>query len=164
MAINDSEKWATYEANTQSYRSIFHSSQSFLLAVGALLLDKSDTLLFITCTIALFNIWYIWSRVIIIRTRIVDYHKFSLGDRFDKDGNETNDSIKDNKLDESVYARDKTIRNKVNEQVSGMGEIWNRKEKFKNMRLSRIKIDILIPATYTLVWLGFILYRMRIII
>ena len=33
--------WSTYEANLQAYRSNFLSSQSIMLAVGAIIIDKS---------------------------------------------------------------------------------------------------------------------------
>ena len=74
-------KWAVYEANVQSYRSNMLSSQSFLLAVGAILFDKPWHLIVCVAIIAFLQIWYIWFRVIYSRLKIVDYYKFDIGNK-----------------------------------------------------------------------------------
>ncbi len=46
MNTNYETSWPIYEANVQSYRSNFISSQSFMLAVAAMVLEKSFVLIF----------------------------------------------------------------------------------------------------------------------
>ncbi len=52
--------WSVYEANLQSYRNIFVASQSIMLAVGAILLDKGKLLVLLVACIAIFQIIYIY--------------------------------------------------------------------------------------------------------
>jgi hypothetical protein len=69
------DRWGINESLLQSYRSIFISSQSFLLAVGAIISDKNAVALFIIVAISLGMIWFIWLPVVTCRQKIVDYYK-----------------------------------------------------------------------------------------
>ncbi len=53
---NPNEEWGIYEANVQSYRSNFLSSQSLLLAIGAITLEKNMWLTVIIALIAVIQI------------------------------------------------------------------------------------------------------------
>jgi len=157
------ESWAIYEANVQAYRSNFLQSQSILIAVGAITLNKNSFLTIAIATIALIQMWYIWFRVILIRTRVVDYYKFDMQNEFDSQGNKTD--LKNNKdfLRENDYISNKknsnniVIRSVVNQNMQCHKD-WNRKEKFKNMRATRKKIDLYIPISLTIIWTFLVIY------
>lgn len=146
---NLSDRWSTYEANVQSYRSNMIASQSFLLAVGAVLLEKNSFLLGVCVSIALFQLWYIWYRVIRIRTIIVDYYKFDLCNRFSACGNklESNECH----LTEDIYLKNTSIRRKVNLQLA---EDEKRPKLKHNLRLTRVKLDLILPITFTIIWIS----------
>lgn len=149
LTSNPSERWSTYEANVQSYRSNMIASQSFLLAVGAVLLGKNSFLLGICVTIALFQLWYIWYRVIRTRTIIVDYYKFNLCNRFSECGSklESNDCH----LTEETYLKNTSVRRKVNMRLADD----EKKPKLKhNLRLTRVKLDLILPITFTIIWIS----------
>lgn len=157
-----SNKWSTYETNVQSYRSNMIASQSFLLAAGMFSIDRM--VLSCTCVaIALFQLWFIWFRVIRVRTIISDYHKFDLKNMFNNYGNKivkTNECC-ENPLDEDTYLKNRGVRKKVNNVLS--------KEKHQpklkhNMRLTRIKIDLILPISFTLLWIIIFLYSIKVII
>lgn len=143
-------KWVASDSTVQAYRSNFLASQSFLLAVGAILLGKSALLVFLVAGLALLSIWYIWFRVITIRKRVADYYQFGIGDRFN--------------ITSTQYIKDKEKRRDVYNAIT---DSWDRsehlpngttkKEKFKTNRLTRLKLDIFIPIIMTLVWVGFII-------
>lgn len=148
------EKWSTYEGNIQAYRSNFLASQSIMIAVGAMLLKESWFLVGIVTFIALLQMWYIWFRVIYVRCIICDYHKFAMYDKFNNQGNirkNNNDSM----LQESVYVKSKKVRKKVNKN---MERFYKYSTKFHNMRLTRIKIDIILPITMSIIWITFFVY------
>jgi hypothetical protein len=153
------DKWEIYEANVQAYRGIFFSTQSILLAVVAIVIEKNTILTILISIIGLFQMWYIWFRVIFIRICIVDFHKYGMNKIFDNEGNYPPLYIPcENYLREDIYAKDRKIRKKVNKVMS---KLWERKTvkgkelKFDNLRMTRIKLDILIPASITLIWIFF---------
>ena len=150
MNIDTNARWSTYEANVQAYRSNMIASQSFLLAVGAILFEKNNILLAICVVIALLQLWYIWYRIIRIRTIIVDYYKFNLLNRFDDDGNKAANC--ELPLKERTYVKNKKVRRKVNNQLA----IENPKLKH-NMRLTRIKVDLILPISFSVIWLSFLI-------
>ncbi len=152
---NDKTEWSVYEANVQSYRNFFISSQTFLLAVGAILLDKSSFLLVLVALIGVIEIWYIWFRVVAARIYIVDYYKFSFDDLYDNSGQPLKEG--NEKLHYSTYCSNQKLRKKVNQQFTNH-KGWNRSDKFRNFRLTRIKIDIILPVLFTLVWAAFGVY------
>lgn len=155
-----SNKWSTYEANVQSYRSSMIASQSFLLAAGMFSIDR--IVLSCTCVvIALFQLWFIWFRVIRVRTIISDYYKFELERKFDNCGQEIVEAAEhcNKPLDEDTYVKNRGVRKKVNEALS--------KDKPKlrhNMRQTRIKVDLILPISFTLLWIMIFLYSIKIII
>lgn len=145
-------EWNTNESLLQSYRSIFLSSQSFMLAVGAILLDKDNTnLLILVALISLVQIWFIWFRVVYSRLLIVDYYKYG-GLLSDEGISELGGNSEYLRADDK-YAGKKEYREIVNAIFKKSNLNFT-----KNWRLTRIKIDIFIPVTFTLVWIGFLLH------
>ncbi len=134
-------RWSVNERLLQSYRSIFISSQSFLLAVGAFLLNSKELpgLIFIPiAAIALLIIWYCWHRIVVTRALYVDYYKFQLKDEWK--------SFFDN-CTEKDYVKNKDKRMQINKNI-----------KEKNWRLTRKKMDLLLPIVYSFLWGILLLY------
>lgn len=156
-----SNKWNIYEANVQSYRSNMIASQSFLLAVGLFSINKV-ILCYACVAIALFQLWYIWFRVIRVRTIISDYHKFDLKSKFDEYGQAFTKNANQNKkpLDEDTYVKNKKIRKKVN---TTLAELENKPKLKHNMRQTRIKIDLILPISFTVLWIIILLCNIGII-
>ncbi len=152
-----SDRWSTYDANVQAYRSNMIASQSFLLAVTTFSMEK--VILGCTCVaIAIFQLWFIWFRVIRARTIISDFHKFNLGTRFYYCGEKINETSCGKPLDEDVYVKNKTIRKKVN------AELAKDNPKLKhNMRATRVKIDLILPISFTVLWIVILLYIINVI-
>ena len=126
--------WAVNERLLQSYRSIFIASQSFLLAVGALLIDgeKPNWLFGFVATASLIMIWYIWFPVVVARAKIVDYYKLQVfTDIADEPGF----------CSEEEYLRCAPRRKAMN-AVGGK----------KNWRVTRIKVDLFLPIIFTVIW------------
>ena len=151
--------WSTYEANLQAYRSNFLSSQSIMLAVGAIIIDKSKIATVLIAAIAVFQIVYVWLPVIYYRFLLVDFHKYCLGDRFDVNGDFV-EKENGEPLTELIYCKNKKIRQKVNEYLSK--EI-SRERPFGNWRETRRKIDIVIPVSMISLWCIYILVACGII-
>ena len=150
----NNEKWSTYESNVQAYRSNMIASQSFLLAVGAILYDKNVFLMGICVILALLQLWYIWYRIIRTRTIISDFYKFNLAERFNNCGDEITPDT-NCKLSEETYVKNHFIRQKVNYNLAQM----ERKPKLKyNLRLTRIKLDLILPITFTLMWISLFIF------
>jgi len=152
--------WETYDTNVQAYRGNFFSTQSILLAVVAFILEKHNILTIFISIIGLFQMWYIWFRVISTRIRIVDYHKYGMNKIFDNEGNFSPSNVHSKIcLREDVYANEGKIRHKVNKKMS---KLWGRKTnhgqklKFRNFRMTRVKLDIIIPISITAIWLFFL--------
>lgn len=147
--FDSNARWSTYEANVQAYRSNMIASQSFLLAVGAILLEKNAVLLGVCVVVALFQLWYIWYRVIRTRTIIVDFYKFQLFEKFNLNGAMLSDG--EESLSEEEYLKNVQIRRKVNEQLA--------KDKHKpklrhNLRLTRVKLDLILPISFSIIWVS----------
>lgn len=72
------DKWELNEQLLQSYRGVFISSQSFMLAVGAIVWgkDKDLNVFGITCAVGIGMIWLMWFGVVRARHKIVDYYKY----------------------------------------------------------------------------------------
>ena len=112
--------------------SAFISSQSFILAVGAIVLDKSTFILFAIATMSLIMIWVVWFPVVVSRHKIVDFYKYR--------------ALKPAEIPdctEGEYVHDPVKRNQAN-NVFGVSTNW---------RKTRIKLDLVIPIMFTLVWL-----------
>lgn len=102
-----SEKTAINESLLQSYRSNMIASQSFLLAVAAAFYEKNDILEMACVFMALFQLWYIWFRVIRVRAIIVDYYKHHLGENYNNAGEKENNASRP--LEEKVYLKEHNI-------------------------------------------------------
>jgi len=151
------KEWAVYESMTDSYRGIFLSSQSILLAVGAVTLQTTTLLTAFIAIAAILQIWYIWFRILYVRSQISDYHKYAMNKRFDKAGNPRGgDADPADYLSEHVYVRNRAVRARVH---TNMTAAWERKEKFTTLRLTRIKLDIIIPVFMTAIWVSFVLFH-----
>jgi len=65
----------------------------------------------------------------------------------------------DDYLREDIYATNKKVRHRVNKNIT---KLWGRKNKygqnlkFSNFRMTRLKLDIIIPISMTLVWIFFL--------
>jgi ABC-type bacteriocin/lantibiotic exporter with double-glycine peptidase domain len=109
---NSDAKWNTNESLLQSYRSIFISSESFLLAVGALFWAQSMIILLVISILSLLIIWFIWFPVVVSRHRIVDYYKYNM---------ECIEVI--DKPTTTKYVKDRKYRNQLN-KVIGLKSNW----------------------------------------
>ncbi len=106
--------------------------------------------------ISIIQIWYIWFRIIRVRTLVVDFYKYKMPEFCDNHGDLLIDSEYIEKLEESTYIKNKEVRKKTN--VS-MGKILNKDgEEFHNFRFTRIKLDIIIPILFTIIWIAFFIY------
>lgn len=129
------DKWAINESLLQAYRSTFVSSQSFLLAVGAIFSGKSHVLVYITVAVGLAVTWLIWFPVVRARHRIVDYYKF---------GHELTSAERSQICSEHDYVHDRAKRDQTN--IS-----FNIKT---NWRKTRLKLDFGMPALFSIVWIA----------
>ncbi|HWU98217.1 MAG TPA: hypothetical protein VN114_06870 [Oxalicibacterium sp.] len=129
----DMDRWSINESLLQSYRSIFISSQSFLLAVGAIVSGKSGVVLYATAAISLVMIWAIWFPVVRSRHLIVDYYKFGMMDFCDED----------------EYVNKRDVRDNANRQFK-IGTNW---------RKTRKKLDLYTPILVSLVWVVLVIYE-----
>ncbi len=153
MNSNLIEKWAVYEANVQAYRSNMIASQAFLLAVSSILLEKNEWVNLICVALALFQLWYIWIPVVFKRCIIVDYYKFELSKKYDNYGNPSENS--DIPLTENTYVKNKTIRNKIHMDLARKEGLNKLKH---NIRITRLKLDIILPITFSILWIVFGVY------
>lgn len=135
--------WATNEGLLQGYRSTFIGSQSFLLAIGVLLLDEKLQLwmMFVMALISIFIIVYIWYFVVRARALIVDYYKIQLDNDFSK--------LPDYCENEHIYIHNKKCRKAMN-KAAGLRTNW---------RLTRIKVDMLLPIIFLFIWVGLLVTK-----
>ncbi len=141
-------KWSVNETLLQSYRSIFISSQSFLLAVGAFSFEKYRLLNIILALMSLFMIWEIWVKVVKARRRIVDYYKFAL------ELTEEQRIELGQITDEYGYAWDGAPRLAANLYFE---EILKPKKPISDLRETRKKIDLWLPIGFSLIWAIFLM-------
>src|SRR5512139_2424153 len=138
--MGDMERWSINETLLQSYRSIFIPSQSFMLAVGAIVSAKSPMVLYVTAVISLLMIWAIWFPVVRSRHRIVDYYKYRV----------TLPETKRSELcSEKQYVHNDELRKKAN-VLFGIESNW---------RSTRKRLDLLTPALVTSVWVALVVYE-----
>lgn len=133
--LNIVQKWSVNENLLQHYRSIFISSQSFIIAVGAIMVGKPSWIFIPIFLISLIMIWFIWFPVVKSRHRIVDYYKYSL---------ELDDTLIKNLCTETEYVNDKRKRNEANKLF---------KNDIGNWRSTRIKVDLILPISFSVIWL-----------
>lgn len=135
-------KWSVNESLLQSHRSIFICSQTFLIAVGAILLEANKPwwLLWFIAALGFIIIWWFWVGVVISRGRIVDYYKFQLNEKwkshFDK------------------CSEDDYVKN-----IDGKRKSINKKIGKRNLRVTRKKLDVGLPIIFSLIWLALVIGR-----
>ncbi len=129
----DLDRWSINESLLQSYRSIFMTSQSFLLAVGAIVSGKSLVVFLAMFAVGLLAIWVVWFPVVRARHRIVDYYKFR---------DSLSQSVQSEVCSEKEYVHDANLRRKANE-LFGIKTNW---------RPTRRKMDLLMPLLFSFVW------------
>lgn len=135
----DTDRWSINESLLQSYRSLFISSQSFLLAVGAIVAGKSTAVVLAVAVLSLLMIWSIWFPVVRARHRIVDYYKY---------GTSLPESKRAELCSEKQYVHDPELRKKANEAF-GIETNW---------RPTRVKLDLLTPVMFTAIWAVLVIY------
>lgn len=135
-----SDKWSINETLLQSYRSIFISSQTFLLTVGAIVSSKSHAVLYVVSVIGLIMIWGIWFRTVRARHLIVDYHKY---------GSELPAPEQAKLCTAEEYVKNIELRNKAN-VLFGLKTNW---------RETRINLDLLMPLLLSCVWVVLIIFE-----
>lgn len=154
--IAPDSQWATYESNVQAYRGLGMSAQSLFLAVGAILLGFGMKIpFFAVFVMAMIAAWYVFFPVIFARTAIADYHKFDLRNRFARDGNPSTGAEGDF-LREKEYARvwgGGALRRTVYSGMRLPGA-----PAFRTMRDTRRKLDVIMPALVSAVWVIFAVY------
>lgn len=133
-------EWSINETLLQSYRSIFISSQSFLLAVGAIVSGKSRATLYGIGALSLLMILAIWVPVVRSRHLIVDYHKY--GSKLPKV-----DQLKLCTVEQ--YVKKRKLRKEANVLLAIES----------NWRGTRVKLDALMPALISSVWLALLIYE-----
>lgn len=151
--MNSETRWSVNESLLQSYRSIFISSQSFLLAVGALTFDKESWMMtglnIVLATMSLVMIRWIWFPVVKSRRRIVDYYKFSM-DLPEEVQNEFFTAFK-----EDDFVKDGELRNRANEFLLKNHPQWTNIKS--DLRETRKKVDGWIPLGFSIVWVIFLI-------
>lgn len=155
--MKHTEQWTLYDSIVQSYRSNFIASQSLMLAVGALFINENILLVLFVAFIAMFQMWYIWFRIIRVRTIIADFHKFNALYDFSNIINAHGALEIETKepLTEYIYIKDRKIRKQANKNLSLCVE---KPELKHNFRLTRIKLDIILPTTFSLIWIAIVIY------
>jgi len=138
--MTDSELWIVNESCLQSYRSIFISSESFLLAVGAIVSDKGIWVLVVTAAISVSMIWFVWFPVVRARHRIVDYWKYRAALRI----------VPSTLCSEKDYVLNKKLRGEANAAL-GIKTNW---------RPTRWKIDFLTPVLFSAVWVVLVAHEL----
>lgn len=151
--------WSLYDSIVQSYRSNMIASQSLLLAVEAILFERSIFLEIAICMIGLIQLWYIWYAIIRARTIISDFHKFNALYNFSQiiniNGNKATEE-QASPLTEEKYVQDKNVRIKANANLS---EITGNEKLKTNFRITRRKLDIYMPISFTLIWIFLIVFQ-----
>lgn len=153
----ENKKWSVYESNLQSYRSCFLSSQSIMLAVGAIVMGKSKLITIGISIIAILQMIIIWIPVIYYRALLVDFHKFNFGKLFDERGDLVKKFVDKKMLTEHIYCHNSVIRKKVNWLYS---DKYCEGRQFKNWRHTRVKIDIGLPVSMIIIWVIYVIYEL----
>lgn len=136
---NHSRQWHSNEYLLQSYRLIFASSHTVLLAVGAIVFEQNKWILLAIAALALYAIWFIWLSVVVARQRAVDYHKYIFLHRANAD----------TLCSEEQYINNSAERHLFNQQFAIQ----------TNWRTTRKKIDLHLPLLYSALWAVLVLFR-----
>ena len=149
------EKWGINENLLQLYRQIFIGSQSFLLAVGAILSSKTNHFyLILIAFISILSIWLIWFPVVRARHLAVDYHKYIY--MFYKD--DVHDESKKTGLSDLILKEKEYINVGLFNWKLRLGT--NRMIGIpKNFRPTRVRMDLVLPIMYSLFWILIILNK-----
>lgn len=155
-------QWAIYEGNTQAYRSNMVATQSLLMAVAAIFFDKNTILTLSVCIIGLIIQWAIWFRVISSRMIISDFHKFNALYEFSKKVNDEGMMIdpsdsNQKELTEQIYVKEKDVQKRANAalvQISGNPSLKT------NWRLTRKKLDLVLPIVFSIIWIAMIGFKL----
>lgn len=134
------DAWHNNEALLQSYRALFIPSQSLLLVVGAIASGKGHGLLYTIAAISLVMIWAVWFPVVRARHLLVDYHKF--GSRLSATEQQQLCSV-------DQYLARRSLRRQAN-ALLGIRHNW---------RETRVKLDALMPALMSAIWLALLIYE-----
>lgn len=149
------QQWTLYDSNVQTYRANFIASQSLLLAVGALFFGKSFGMEVLIFCIALFQMWYIWIPIIHSRTTISDFYKFNalynLSMLVDDNGDLATPGCVP--LREHTYRKNDAVRVKANRAIA---EITGNRKLQHNNRNTRIRLDHMLPLSFSLIWVAII--------
>lgn len=139
-------QWENNDSLLQSYRSNMITSQSLLIAAAAVFYQKSCLLVIAACLVGLFSQWYIWFGLIRARFLVADYHKFNAV-------YDLNDLVRSKTgliLTEDLYVNNREKRKAANRLLAQETGIPRLKS---NWRHTRRKLDILLPATYSVIWI-----------
>lgn len=151
--------WSLYDSIVQSYRSNMLASQSLLLAVEAILFERSIFLEIVICIIGLIQLRYIWYAIIRARTIISDFHKFNALYNFSQIININGNKMSEENslpLTEEKYVKDKIVRIRAN---SKLAEITKNDNLKTNLRITRLKLDVIMPISFTIIWIMLIVFQ-----
>ena len=144
------QKWAVYESNVQQYRVISVTVQSFLLAVGSIWFSAQKTpptvLLIALFAIGIGHIFYIWMPIVHARIKIVDYYKGQL------------DLSIQRRADLAAFCTEDKYRESADIRLQVVEKFF--KPEFQQpVRDTRIKLDIVVPIGYAVIWALMLYYK-----
>ncbi len=134
-------RWDVNEGLLQDYRSDSLAIQGLLLAVGAIIYEKSTIVLIATAVLSLFMMWGILFPVVRARARVVDFYKY---------GSELPEELFET-LSVDTYVRDRKERKRINHELFG---------GITNWRPTRKKLDIYAPVIISLVWIILVVFQL----
>lgn len=151
--------WSLYDSIVQSYRSNMIASQSLLLAVEAILFERSIFLEIGICIIGLIQLWYIWYLIIRARSIISDFHKFNALYNFSQiiniDGNKMTEENA-LPLTEEKYVNDRKVMIRANSELAKITQ----NDKLRTyLRITRLKLDVIMPISFTIIWVMLIVFQ-----
>ena len=134
-------EYLIHEQLLQSYRQIFIGAQSFFvaaIAIGYKPAELNDSLLAWISIGNLLFIWCIWHRVVRARHLIVDFHRFYFDylDEYNK--------IPAGPIDKKEFLKLFNFRQRKN--------IIDRLDGKMPWRITRIKMDLLLPIVFSVIW------------
>lgn len=153
--VHATMRWQVYEANVQAYRSQALTTQSILLAVGAILLRSFGLSFFAVLVIAMLSTWWVFFPVIFARSAIVDYHKVHMSRKVAADGQRATSATQDF-LAEKEYARLFNVKLRKVVYASMAVELGG-----KTHRLTRLKLDVFLPLMLSSVWVFYVISGLR---
>lgn len=151
--------WDSNNGLLQSFRQSMILSQSLLMVLAALLRD-APLLDLPICGIGLLQLWYVWNPVIRSRTLVSDFHKFNALYGFSRRVNPQGGPRREGEpeLSEEVYVSRPAVRRRANALLAEQTGITKLRS---NLRPTRKKLDRVLPASYTLIWVILLLALVR---